>query len=328
MAKMRLVGAGNPNPVLYLTMSGTMSNAPNIGEDVDLTGLTFTAHYYNGATENVTNKVLLSRKKWGETVGTQKLEVGYDNKKVVITVSVVGYLDSIEVKTPPTKTAYRVGETIDTTGMVITEKFEDESEVDITQGFVISPTVMASDTTEITISVTVGDITKTTTQELTLVSLDSISVDTPPTKTAYKVGETISASGLVLTATYTDESEDEVTEGYTFTPDTMASDTTAMTISFTSAGVTKTTTQALTLVSLDSISVKTPPTVTSFAQGADIDLTGLVLEATYTDDSTDEVTEGYTFLPTVMAEDTTEVTISYTENGITKTTTQAVTLAE
>ena len=78
-------------------------------------------------------------------------------------------------------------------------------------------------------------------------------------------------------------------------------------------------------VALDSIAVTTPPTETEFAQGADIDLTGMVVTATYTDESTDEVT-GYTFVPTVMASDTTEVTISYTENGVTKTTTQAVTL--
>lgn len=78
-------------------------------------------------------------------------------------------------------------------------------------------------------------------------------------------------------------------------------------------------------VELDKIEVTTPPAETEFAEGADIDLTGMVVTATYTDGTTKEVTD-YTFAPEVMASDTTEVTISYTEGEITKTATQAVTL--
>ena len=320
------IGCGDINPVINLIVEGSLGTQI-VGEPVDLTGVTIYALHYNGKKENVTNKVRLSRSNWSDTEGNQSVDIGYKGRRITLTANVSEVmLDSISVKTPPTKTAYRIGETIDMTGLVITASFNDGTSVDVTEGYTFAPATMASDTTKVTISYTVEEVTKTVEQPITLISLDSIVVKTPPTKTSYKVGETISATGLVLTATYTDGSSEDVTEGYTFTPVTMASDTTAMTISLEVDGITKTTTQVLTLVSLDSISVKTPPTVTSFAAGADIDLTGLVLTATYTDGSTADVTQGYTFSPTVMANDTTSVTISYTENGVTKTTTQAVSL--
>lgn len=219
-----------------------------------------------------------------------------------------------------------VGEPVDLTGVTIYALHYNGKKENVTNKVRLSRSNWSD--TEGNQSVDIGYKGRriTLTANVSEVMLDSISVKTPPTKTSYKVGETISATGLVLTATYTDGSSEDVTEGYTFTPVTMASDTTAMTISLEVDGITKTTTQVLTLVSLDSISVKTPPTVTSFAAGANIDLTGLVLTATYTDGSTADVTQGYTFSPTVMANDTTSVTISYTENGVTKTTTQAVSL--
>lgn len=219
-----------------------------------------------------------------------------------------------------------VGEPVDLTGVTIYALHYNGKKENVTNKVRLSRSNWSD--TEGNQSVDIGYKGRriTLTANVSEVMLDSISVKTPPTKTAYRIGETIDMTGLVLTATYTDGSSEDVTEGYTFTPVTMASDTTAMTISLEVDGITKTTTQVLTLVSLDSISVKTPPTVTSFAAGADIDFTGLVLTATYTDGSTADVISGYVLIPTVMASDTTSVTISYTENGVTKTTTQAVTL--
>ena len=247
MAKTRMIGAGDPNPVIYLSVSGSLTKTQTVGGVVDLTGLVFTAHKYNGTTEVVTTKVVKSRNKWGSVAGTQTVEVGYSNKKVVVSASVVAVaLDSIEVKTAPTKTAYKVGETIDMTGLVLTAKFNNGTSTDVTEGYTFAPDTMASDTTKITISLTVDEVTKTVEQSVTLISLDSIAVTTPPAETEFAQGADIDLTGMVVTATYTDESTDEVT-GYTFAPTVMASDTTEVTISYTENGVTKTTTQAVTL---------------------------------------------------------------------------------
>ena len=54
----------------------------------------------------------------------------------------------------------------------------------------------------------------------------------------------------------------------------------------------------------------------------------MVVTATYSDNNTEAVT-GYTYLPNgALATSDTEITISYTENGVTKTTTQAITVNE
>ena len=75
----------------------------------------------------------------------------------------------------------------------------------------------------------------------------SIAVTTAPTKVAYQAGDNFDATGMVITATYTDETTAVVTD-YTVTPSTnLATTDTAVTISYTSGGVTKTATQAITV---------------------------------------------------------------------------------
>lgn len=75
---------------------------------------------------------------------------------------------------------------------------------------------------------------------------------------------------------------------------------------------------------ISSIAVTTNPTKTSYAVGESFDPSGMVVTATYSDGSTSDVTGQCTFSPSVMAESTTSVTVSY--EG--KTTTLAVNKAD
>ena len=77
---------------------------------------------------------------------------------------------------------------------------------------------------------------------------------------------------------------------------------------------------------LTGISVKTAPTKVTYNEGESFDATGMVIEATYSDSSTADVT-GYTYAPTAaLTTSDTTITISYTEGGVTKTCTQAITV--
>ena len=79
---------------------------------------------------------------------------------------------------------------------------------------------------------------------------------------------------------------------------------------------------------LSSIAVTTAPTKTTYNEGESFDPTGMVVTATYTDNSTEAIT-GYTCSPDgALTTSDTEITISYTESGVTKTTTQAITVNE
>lgn len=93
-------------------------------------------------------------------------------------------------------------------------------------------------------------MSKTCTQAITVSNyLSSIAVTHAPTKTSYFTGETFSSAGMVVTATMADGSKKTVT-GYTCSPTTMAANTTAVTVSYSEGGVTKTTTTPVTVTSI------------------------------------------------------------------------------
>lgn len=79
---------------------------------------------------------------------------------------------------------------------------------------------------------------------------------------------------------------------------------------------------------LTGIAITTQPTKTTYAIGGSFDSTGMVVTATYDTGKTKEVT-GFTFSPqTFISAGTETVTISYTENGVTKTATLSVTVIQ
>ena len=82
-------------------------------------------------------------------------------------------------------------------------------------------------------------------------------------------------------------------------------------------------------LTLTSIAITSAPTKTTYTVGDLFDSTGMVVTATYSDDSTDDVTEFCTWSPNgALAISTTEITIIYTENSVTKTATQVITVMD
>lgn len=80
-------------------------------------------------------------------------------------------------------------------------------------------------------------------------------------------------------------------------------------------------------LTLSSIAITTDPTKTTYTEGETFDPSGMVVTATYSDDSTEDVTALCTYSPTAaLTTSDTEITISYTENAVEKTTTQAITV--
>lgn len=233
---------------------------------------------------------------------------------------------SVAVTHAPTKTTYNVGETFDPTGLVVTATYADGTTENVTDGCTFSPTVMAASTTAVTIKYQRAGVTVTTTQAVTVLEMSSISVKTAPNKTAYYIGESFDATGMVIEATMSNGTKKTVT-GWTYTPSGALSKTdTAVTISYTENGVTKTCTQAITVSNyLSSIAVTHAPTKTSYFTGETFNNAGMVVTATMADGSKKTVT-GYTCSPTTMAANTTAVTVSYSEGGVTKTTTTPVTV--
>lgn len=152
--------------------------------------------------------------------------------------------------------------------------------------------------------------------------LESISITTPPTKTEYTVGESFATAGMVVTASYSDETTKAVTS-YTYAPaGALTLDDDVIVVTYEEGGITKTASQSITVnpaASLASIAVTTQPTKTVYTVGDTFDKAGMVVTATYSDSTSRPVTI-YTWAPTgALALTDTAVTISYTENSVTKT---------
>ena len=243
---------------LMITEGIAVTTQPNkktyyIGEAFDPAGMVVTATFADDTIENVTGDCTFSPATIAKD--TTAITVNYQRAGIRKTASVpvtVRVLASIEISNPPTKTAYKYGEVFSPAGMAVTARYTDGQSRTVT-GYTYSPTgaLKLSDTT-ITVSYTEGDVTKTTTQAITVAkALDRIAVTTPPNRTSYFSGEQFSAAGMVVTAYYTDGSSGAVT-GYAYSPaGALAAGNTTITFSYTEGGVTKTTTQAITVTTIN-----------------------------------------------------------------------------
>lgn len=159
-----------------------------------------------------------------------------------------GFADliAIEITTPPTKTEYVEGQDFDSTGMVVKADYDDGSSKFVSDFEIVGGEDLELGTTSVQVVFAQGSVEKTATQEITVIekAVASIAITTAPTKVSYILGETFDPTGMVVTATYNDETE-EVVEDYTYSPTTaLTADDTTITVSFEG----KTTTQAITVI--------------------------------------------------------------------------------
>ena len=155
-----------------------------------------------------------------------------------------------------------------------------------------------------------------------------IEITSPPTKTTYNAGENLNLSGIAVTATFSDGSTQDVTSECTFTPSSgtvVYENTTKITANWTwEDTITYSTSQPITVKRvLTGLSITTQPAKTSYYKGDTLDLTGMVVTATFSSGASEDVTSGCSFSPAagsaLSSYGTVTVTVTYTENGVTKT---------
>ena len=322
---------GTRTPVSLAVTTQPTKTVYEAGDSFDKTGMVVTVTYDDETTREVTNynysPVVLS-------INDTYVTISYREMMTTVTttqpVTVKNLLKKIQIITPPTETAYEIGDTIDLTGMVVYAFYSDGTSHEISN-YTYSPHVVSSASdTEVTITYTEDGITKTAIQDITVgntPNLVSIAVSVPPTKVIYKAGEYFDPSGMVVTATFDNDTTKNVS-GYTYSPTrTLQQDDSVITISYTKKGITKTTTQNITVVYLTSIAITNPPTYTSYYDDEIFNTAGMEVTAYYSD-STSAVITTYSISPSgALPYGTTSVTISYSEGGITKTTTQNVSVS-
>ena len=164
-------------------------------------------------------------------------------------------------------------------------------------------------------------------EEVSPLEVESIAITKEPTKTEYTEGESLDLTGLEVTATYSGDGKKEVVTGYTATPaagTALATTDTSVAITYASKAASFAITVA-SAVTLESIAITTPPTKTEYSVGDTLDLTGMVVTATYSDGNTATVTE-YITSPDTSTPLTADI-LSFTVTYEGKTAEQAIQVA-
>ena len=125
------------------------------------------------------------------------------------------YVTGITVSKMPDKTTYYQGELFDATGLVVSQTYTDGTSETITTGFEVSGFDSSSAGTKV-ITVTVSGKTATFEISVSEASITAISVTTMPSKVNYHIGKEFDSTGIVVTATASDENTIDVTKDCTY----------------------------------------------------------------------------------------------------------------
>lgn len=116
----------------------------------------------------------------------------------------------LEVTHMPTKNRYFVGETFDSTGLIIAAYYNDNTSEQVT-GYTLSSPDMSAYGIK-TVTVTFDE--KTVDFSILVVDISGIEVKTMPTKVEYQKGDVFDTTGLSILVKYTDGTSETMTTGF------------------------------------------------------------------------------------------------------------------
>lgn len=190
----------------------------------------------------------------------------------------------LEVTHMPTKTRYLLGETFDSTGLIITAYYNDNTSEQVT-GYTLSSPDMSTYGNK-TVTVTFDE--KTVDFSILVVDISEIEIKTLPTKQEYLVGDTLDSTGLTVLVKYTDGTSETITSGFTVSElDSSSIGEKEITVTY------KNHTAAFKVLvyELQGIRIAHYPEKTYYRVGETFDPTGLVVVALRTDNTEKEITD-------------------------------------
>lgn len=226
------------------------------------------------------------------TVGEQVITVTYRGSSDTFPVTVVERpeITSLELIAQPSRTEFRIGTQFDFSGAKIQVVYTNgvseviHVTVDMTTGGNINH--LGKQT------ITVEYYGKTVTFEVTVtpVGIESLKMESLPTKTEYLEGEALDLTGMVLVAIMNNDTEKQVSAGYTV--DGYSSNPGRHTITIGYMGKTVSFEVTVNEKSVVSLVLKAAPKKTEYIAGQPFDPAGMMIIATY-DNGDVEVVEEY-----------------------------------
>ena len=299
-----------------------------VGQTFDTEGLKVVANYTSGKQEDVTSECTISK---SESLDTEdkSITISYLNFNVELLINVSKVeMTSISVTKVPNKIIYFEGENVDVTGIEVTANFNNGATMIISEGFTYTPEILGVNDSKVT--VTYQGLSCTYSVTVLEPVINKIEITTPPNKTAYFNGEIIDLTGIKVTGTYTDGSTEDITNKCTFTPTTaLNTNDTEIVAHYNEFSDTT----PITVVNFAPVSllISQQPSKVNYMLGDNLDVTGLIVKVSFNDGTSTQLLngDGVTITPTENLQITdTEVSVSYTLNGITVSSTFAIQVVE
>ena len=219
----------------------------------------------------------------------------------------------LEVTHMPTKARYFVGETFDSTGLIITAYYNDNTSEQVT-GYTLSSPDMSTYGNK-TVTVTFDE--KTADFSILVVDISGIEVKTMPTKVEYPKGDVFDATGLSILVKYTDGTSETITTGFEVSGfDSSSVGEKTITVTY----KTHTATFKVTVYDLSGIRITSFPSKIYYKIGESFDSSGLAVAEVRQDGTEKEITDYDISGFNSSAAGSKTITVSYnvTINGVTR----------
>lgn len=143
--------------------------------------------------------------------------------------------------------------------------------------------------------------------------VESVMINTLPSKTRYNIGDTIDSNGISVLVRYSDGSQSVVYDGFQLYPNVMTSaGQVSVTLTYSGKSCSFPVTVLSEEESISGIGMVVLPDQTVYKQGDEFDPTGLVFRVYFSDGTYKDINSGYTYSPRVFNNSgNQEVTITY-----------------
>jgi len=270
-----------------------------VGEKVDASGLSLTVQYSDGSEETLKSGFTCEEKTL-EIAGKYDVEVTYSGMTTSFAVTVKkDTIAGVALKTTPEKTEYYEGDELSLAGLVLEVTYLSGRTESVKEGFTSSVKTLNKTGSQ---KITVSYEGKSTTFQVTVKEnvLLKIGVRTHPTKRDYQIGETLDASGLTLTAAYSNGTTKEITSGFSCEKMTFK-EAGSHRVSVTYDG--KKTSFSVTVLDerVSSIAIVTAPTRRWYYVSNALETAGMTLKITYMSGKTKIIDSDFTVSPSVFS---------------------------
>ena len=299
-----VVSYGGKSTGFYVTVKKAVSSVAiktkptktvyNYGDTFNAAGMKLKVTYADNTTEEITSGFTYTPTGKLTTAGQQKIVVSYGGKSTGFYVTVNKVISSVTIKTLPTKRTYTVGESFNSAGLKLKVTYTDNSTEEIASGFTCTPGKLSTVGQQ---KIVVSYKGKSTGFYVTVEkAASSIAIKTMPTKKVYAEGDTFNPAGMKVKVTYADGTTKEITSGFTCSHgklNIVGQQKIVVSYGGKSTGFYVTVNKAI-----SSVTIKKLPTKRTYSVGESFNSSGMVLKVTYTDNTTAEVTSGFTYTPT------------------------------